>query len=196
MNTKPAPIADPPALRRFAADGLGFVRRFLLGRSQPDKSLDALAAIGDDDLHCLSESGQRLRREARRARERRSLCAAGTGWLSATAGLFISTPGVAAEQVCRPALTIPQSRLSEMHPARAERRWTALVSVDAARCAPNASGSFRLMFVRSKENAPDLQFGERLHWSPPAVAAEVPFSADEAVERFWIENVSPCRCAP
>jgi hypothetical protein len=180
---------------RFARGGLAFLRRLLERRSQGEKSLDALAAIGEDDLHCLSESGQRLRREARRARRTSGWRAAGAGWLSTGAGLFVPATGLAAEQLCRPTLAIAQSRLSETDRATAERRWIARISVDASRCAANADGTFELVLLRLKENAPDLQFRERLQWSSPAVAAELPFSVDEAVERALIENVSPCACA-
>jgi hypothetical protein len=61
---------------------------------------------------------------------------------------------------------------------------------------PGASGSFQLALLRLKENAPDLLFRERLQWSAPTTTAEIPLSTDEAVERSWIEGVSPCLCAP
>ena len=37
-------------------------------RGPGDRSLDALARLHDSELYCLSETGQRLRREARRPR--------------------------------------------------------------------------------------------------------------------------------
>jgi hypothetical protein len=204
MSANPAPITNLPAARRsawlgFAPNGLDFLRRLLLRRLQSDKSLEALAALGDVDLHCLSESGQTLRREARRAREISRRCAAVAGWLSAGAGLLASGTGLAAEQVCRPAVTIAQARLSDVDGATAARRWTALISIDSSRCAPGASGSFQLVLLRLKENGPDLPFRpfrEGLPWQGPATKAEVPFSADEAVGRAWIEDVSPCACVP
>jgi hypothetical protein len=49
---------------------LGGLRRVLSGRPRPEKSLEALAAIEDDDLCSLSETGQRLRREARSGQQR------------------------------------------------------------------------------------------------------------------------------
>jgi hypothetical protein len=201
MSANPAPIADLPAARRsawsgFAANRLGSLWRWLPRRLHSDKSLEALARLGNDDLHCLSESGQRLRRETRRAREMSRRCAAGAGWLSAGAGLLASGTGLAAEQVCRPAVTIAQAQLSEVDRSTLERRWTALLSVDASRCVPGASGSFQLALLRLKENAPDRAFSERRQWQSPTATAEVPFSADEAVGRAWIEEVSPCACAP
>ncbi len=204
MSANPAPITNLPAARRsawlgFAPNRLDFLRRLLPRRLQSDKSLEALAALGDVDLHCLSESGQTLRREARRAREISRRCAAVAGWLSAGAGLLASGTGLAAEQVCRPAVTIAQARLSDVDGATAARSWTALISIDSSRCAPGASGSFQLVLLRLKENGPDLPFRpfrEGLQWQGPATKAEVPFSADEAVGRAWIEDVSPCACVP
>jgi hypothetical protein len=127
MSANPAPITHLPRVGRsawfgFAVDGLGFLRRALLKRLQPDKSLEALAELGEDDLPCLSESGQSLRREARRARDLSRRCAAGAGWLSAGAGLLASGTGLAAAQVCRPAVTIEQARLSAVDSATAARR--------------------------------------------------------------------------
>ena len=157
MSANPAPITNLPAARRsawlgFAPNGLDFLRRLLLRRLQSDKSLEALAALGDVDLHCLSESGQTLRREARRAREISRRCAAVAGWLSAGAGLLASGTGLAAEQVCRPAVTIAQARLSDVDGATAARSWTALISIDSSRC-PGASGSFQLVLLRLKKTA-------------------------------------------
>jgi hypothetical protein len=140
-----------------------------------------------------------VRREARRAREISRRCAAVAGWLSAGAGLLASGTGLAAEQVCRPAVTIAQARLSDVDSATAARSWTALISIDSSRCAPGASGSFQLVLLRLKENGPDLRFRpfrEGLPWQGPATKTEVPFSADEAVGRAWIEDVSPCACVP
>lgn len=102
----------------------------------------------------------------------------------------------AAQQACSPALTIKNPHLSEAQGSTSERRWNAVVSVDAAGCAPNAIGRFELVFSRLKENGPELQFRERLLWGPLSIAVDVAFAADEAVERAWIENVTPCPCAP
>ena len=49
---------------------LGRLGRVLSGRPRSEKSLEALAAIQDDDLCGLSETGQRLRREARSGQRR------------------------------------------------------------------------------------------------------------------------------
>jgi hypothetical protein len=93
-------------------------------------------------------------------------------------------------------VTIAQAQLSEVDHSTAERRWTALLSVDASRCVPGASGSFQLALLRLKKNPPDLALRERVAWQRPTATAEVPFAADEAVGPAWIEEVSPCACAP
>src|SRR5262245_63192083 len=59
----------------------------------------------------------------------------------------------------------------------------------------NSTGSFEIVFSRMKENAVELEFSEKFTWSPPTVTVAVDFWADEAVERYWISNVSACVCA-
>jgi hypothetical protein len=107
---------------------------------------------------------------------------------------FIGLPAGAAENLCRPALTLNAIQFSPIRTPRLQRNWTAVVSVDASRCAPNSHGHFDLVLTRLSENAPDLQFREQLVWSPPAVNVDLTFAADEAVENFRIENVTPCVC--
>jgi len=46
-----------------------------------------------------------------------------------------------------------------------------------------------------KEVGPESEFREQFIWLPPSVLVGVDFWADEAVERFWIDNVTPCACA-
>ena len=74
MSANPEPITNYGARRSgwlgFAANGLGFLRRLLLRRLQSDKSLEALAALGDVDLHCLSELVRPRRRVFRSEAER------------------------------------------------------------------------------------------------------------------------------
>jgi hypothetical protein len=82
-----------------------------------------------------------------------------------------------------------------MIPPTLERKWTATVTVDASRCAANASGYFDLGITRQKEGGYELDFREHFIWLAPSVKIGVDFAADEAVERYWIENVTPCRCA-
>lgn len=108
--------------------------------------------------------------------------------------LAASPAGQAAE--CRPTLTLADIGFTGMLPPTRERRWTATVRVDAARCVPGATGAFAVAFERQKENAPDLVFRERFTWRAPSVQLVLDVWADESVARAWIESVEPCGCAP
>jgi len=99
------------------------------------------------------------------------------------------------QKVCRPHLAFKQTHFSEIEPSTQERKWTAIVSVDASRCAWNSSGPFDVGFVREKESALELEFREQFIWITPSVAVAVTFSADEGVEHVWIDNITPCACS-
>jgi hypothetical protein len=114
--------------------------------------------------------------------------------LAGTTGLVSVTQAVG-DQLCRPSLAFKEVRFSGMLPPTRERKWTAVVSVDASRCATNSTGSFEIIFARAKENAPDIEFSEKFMWSPPSISVAVDFWADEAAESYWITNVSTCPCA-
>jgi hypothetical protein len=63
--------APPPRTASALASALLSVLRPLRRLRLPtDRSAEALAAVGEDELHQLSESGLRLRREARRETRR------------------------------------------------------------------------------------------------------------------------------
>jgi hypothetical protein len=98
-----------------------------------------------------------------------------------------------AQQTCRPALAFKEVRFSEMQPPTLERKWTAVLSVDASRCA-TTSGRFEIVFSRLKENGIEIEFGEQFMWRPDSVEVSVDFWADEAVERYWLDNVAACPC--
>jgi hypothetical protein len=116
------------------------------------------------------------------------------GLLAGTIGL-IGVTHAAGQQQCRPNLAIKDVQFSEMQRPTLERKWTAVVSVDASRCAMNSSGNFEIGFLRLKETAPDFEFAQAFAWSPPSVKIALNFSADEAVGRYWISHVSGCVCA-
>jgi hypothetical protein len=101
----------------------------------------------------------------------------------------------AGQQTCRPALAFTVVQFSEMELPVMEWKWTAVVSVDASRCALNSSGYFEIGFLRLKENGVDIKFSEKFAWLPPSVEVAVDFWADEAVERYWIDNISTCPCS-
>jgi len=115
-------------------------------------------------------------------------------------GIVASTLGVASvvpvtgHPLCRPTLNVTSVQFSQMIPPTLERKWTAVVSVDASRCAANSTGNFEIVFTRLKEIGADLEFREKFMWRPPSVRVEADFGPDEAVERYWIGKISSCPC--
>jgi len=116
-----------------------------------------------------------------------------SGLLAGIIGLIVVTQAVGG-QVCTPALAVTQVKFSKWRLPSMERRWTAVVSVDASRCALNSGGYFELGFARQKENGVELEFREQFIWLAPSVKVSVDFWADEAVERYWVDSVAPCTC--
>ena len=106
----------------------------------------------------------------------------------------MSVTQVPGQEVCKPVLSFKEVRFSEMQPPTLQRTWTAVVSVDASGCAAGSTGHFEIVFSRLKEIGPEIEFREQFKWLPPSVKVAVDFWADEAVERYWIDNVSPCSC--
>jgi len=113
----------------------------------------------------------------------------------ASALWLTSTVAVNGQTVCRPKLTVTDVQFSEMIPPTLERKWSATVMVDASRCASSTTGSFDLSISRLKEAGYELVFSKKFVWIVPSVKVDVDFWADEAVEGYWIENVTPCICA-
>jgi hypothetical protein len=108
---------------------------------------------------------------------------------------FASVVQAADQTVCRPKLAVTNVQFSEMIPPTFQRKWTAIIAVDASRCTANASGYFNLGISRLKESGYEIDFREQFIWLAPSVKISVDFSADEAVESYWIESVSSCPCA-
>ena len=106
---------------------------------------------------------------------------------------LISVTQAVGQPTCRPAMAFKEIRFSEMQPPTMERKWTAVLSVDASRCA-TPSGRFGIVFSRLKENAPEIDFEEQFVWKPTSVEVSVDFWADEAVEGYRLTNVAPCPC--
>ena len=80
--------------------------------------------------------------------------------LAGSIGLIDVTQAVGRE-VCMPALTVTEVKFSKWQLPSMERRWTAVVSVDASRCAMNSGGYFEIGFARQKENGIELEFREQ-----------------------------------
>jgi hypothetical protein len=123
-------------------------------------------------------------------RMRSCLCQA----ILASLAVLVSGTSLAANPACQPTLTIKDVSYSNFSPAtNLKRYWKANIVVDASRCA-SASGLFALGFLRAAENAPDLKFLEPFVWHAGETKVRVEFSADEAVESYWIAEVASCRC--
>jgi hypothetical protein len=116
-----------------------------------------------------------------------------SGFLAGIIG-FVGVTQAVGQEPCRPMLAVKEIQFSQMQPPTLKRTWTAVVSVDASRCAANSSGTFEIVFTRLKETAPELDFREKFAWLPPAVNIAVDFAADEAVQRYRIDNITPCAC--
>ena len=114
------------------------------------------------------------------------------GLLAGSIGLVGVTQSVG-QQLCRPALAFKEVRFSKMKPPTLERKWTAVLSVDASRCA-TTSGRFGVVFSRLKETGPDIDFQEQFMWKPDLVEVSVDFWADEAVEGYRLSNIAACPC--
>jgi hypothetical protein len=112
--------------------------------------------------------------------------------LAAVIGL-IGVTQAASQQACKPVLGFRDVRFSAMQPPTMERKWTAVLSVDASRCAAD-SGGFEILFMRLKENGPEIEFREKFTWRQPSVTVSVDFWADEAVEAYWLDNIAACPC--
>jgi uncharacterized membrane protein YtjA (UPF0391 family) len=107
---------------------------------------------------------------------------------------FVPISGAVGAGPCKPNLDLKEVRLSPIQPPSMERKWTAVVSVDASGCAANSAGYFEIVFVRSLEIGPEFEFREQFVWMPPSVKVGVDFGAYEAVERYRIDNITPCAC--
>ncbi len=115
-----------------------------------------------------------------------------SGIVASTLGV-VSTVPVTGHPLCRPTLTVTDIQFSEMIPPTLERKWTAVVSDDASHCM-TTSGTYEIAFSRLKENAPDIDFQRQFTWHSPFVQVSVDFWADEAVERYWLNNIASCPC--
>src|SRR5277367_1045179 len=91
-----------------------------------------------------------------------------SGIVASTLGVVSFAP-VTGHPLCRPTLNVTGVQFSGMMPPTLERKWTAIVSVDASRCQPNSSGYFEIVFTRLSEFGPDLEFRERYASRPPSV---------------------------
>jgi hypothetical protein len=104
--------------------------------------------------------------------------------------LFGATPNVA-QQLCKPALTVTEARISEVR--NLQRTWTAALTVEASDCS-TTSGQFEVEFTRLKESAPDMQFIERFIWAPGQTKVSLDIWWDEWVQNYRVGRIAPCPC--
>jgi hypothetical protein len=114
--------------------------------------------------------------------------------MAGSVGVIGGGPAIG-QQVCRPALAITDVQFSEWRFPAMERKWTAVVSVDASRCAANSAGHFEIGIERHIENGADSEFSEWFAWKSPSVKVGIDFWANEAVGRYWINQIKACPCA-
>jgi hypothetical protein len=115
--------------------------------------------------------------------------------LAASIVLFGADPSFGRE-VCKPRLAFKQVRFSE--PQNLQRRWTAVLDVDASACAAT-SGRFEINFLREKEDAPELEFSAPFTWQTGEVRSgqievSIDFWIDEAAHAYAVGYVTPCGC--
>ena len=118
------------------------------------------------------------------------MCLSRRSILLAASIVLLGATQTVGQPVCKPQLSVQAVRFSD--PRDLQRTWTAVLDVDASRCAAK-SGRFDIKFIRMKEIAPDLEFSEHFTWKPGALEVSVDFWQDEAVLRYSID-VEPCGC--
>jgi hypothetical protein len=94
---------------------------------------------------------------------------------------------------CTPALAVKEVHFSQMQAPTLERKWTAVVSVGIP-----LRGEFRRLF-RDRVHAAQgdrtrPRVSRAVHLAPAVGEVGVDFAADEAVDRYRIENITPCSC--
>lgn len=96
-----------------------------------------------------------------------------------------------AQPVCKPAISIKKTHLSEVRSHK--RIWTAVLWVDAAGCATK-SGRFEIGFTRTIEFGPDLDFTEPFVWTPGEITVQLEFAEHEWVLDYWLQDAAACPC--
>lgn len=120
-------------------------------------------------------------------------------WRAATCvilaiGSFVLAGPARAQPACKPLLSVQTVReaLASAIPSR-ERTWQATLATDIRYCATR-NGIFEIDFIRTKDNAPDLQFTEKFRWRERKFSVSIELAADESIEGFRIGFIAPCVC--
>src|SRR5215472_4172231 len=104
----------------------------------------------------------------------------------ATIAALAGIAQAAGQPMCRPALAFKTVSFSQMRPPSMRRTWTAVVTVDASRCAAASHGHFEIVLRRLQEFGPDSESSEEFIWAAPEVTVAVALAATEAIERYRI----------
>ena len=105
--------------------------------------------------------------------------------------VMFSAMQAGADQLCKPALSLRDVRMSEARSM--QRTWTGVLVADASPCS-TASGPFEIEFTRLKETAPDLRFTERFTWTSGRSVVSIDVWWDEWVEDYRIARIASCPC--
>jgi hypothetical protein len=108
--------------------------------------------------------------------------------------VFMGGTQTLAQTACKPTLAFTDAHYAPMKLPRLERTWTVAFTVDASRCATD-SGSFSILFIVWKENAPDTEYVETFKWAPDLNVISKEFWADEAVGAYKVNDIAPCTCS-
>jgi hypothetical protein len=105
--------------------------------------------------------------------------------------VMFSAMQAAADQLCKPVLSLRDVRISEARSM--QRTWTGVLVADASPCS-TTSGPFEIEFTRLKETAPDLRFTERFTWTSGRSVVSIDVWWDEWVEDYRIARIASCPC--
>jgi len=105
--------------------------------------------------------------------------------------VMFSAMQAGADQLCKPALSLRDVRMSEARSM--QRTWTGVLVADASPCS-TTSGPFEIEFTRLKETAPDLRFTERFTWTSGRSVVSIDVWWDEWVEDYRIARIASCPC--
>jgi hypothetical protein len=95
---------------------------------------------------------------------------------------------------CKPLLTVKTVR--EIRPSSTPLQpwlWRATIVADSTYCAAT-QGAFEIDFIRTKEDAPDLQFTAKFRWASREFDVTIALALDESIHEYRIGFIAPCLC--
>jgi hypothetical protein len=115
--------------------------------------------------------------------------------LAAPVFLHLSTVSAWSQLTCKPLLSFRGVEKRAVSMQISPWKWSATIAANTAHCATQ-SGIFEIDFVRTKENAPDLQFTEKFRWQAEEFRISMELNPDESILEFRIGFIAPCVCRP